>query len=61
MTHWLTGNKTYLLAVCIGVLSAAHALGWITEDTFHTLVGLLGAGGLAALRAGVKRDTREGG
>lgn len=49
-------NKTYIIAVVIGLLTTAKALGWIDDKTFEILLGLLGAGGLAALRAGVTKS-----
>lgn len=47
----LRGKRTYLIAALIGLLSAAKFLGWVDEGTFQTLSVLLGAGGIAALRA----------
>ena len=49
------GYKTYLCALGIGLATAAKVLGWIDEATYQTIVALLGAGGLAALRAGVSK------
>ena len=59
--HWTKGGtmfdgyKTYLCALGIGLATAAKVLGWIDEATYQTIVALLGAGGLAALRAGVNK------
>ena len=47
------GYKTYLCALGIGLATAAKTLGYLDEETYQTVVGMLGAGGLAALRAGV--------
>ena len=49
------GYKTYLSAGGIAAITLLHALGYIDDATFQMLLGLLGAGGLAALRAGVGR------
>jgi len=49
------GYKTYLCAIGIGLAATAHALGFIDDATYQTLIGILGAGGLAALRAGVAK------
>jgi hypothetical protein len=49
----LSGYKTYLSAGAIVVVAGMHALGYISDGTYQTLIGLLGAGGLAALRAGI--------
>lgn len=51
----LSGKKTYILAAIAGLLTVAHALGWITSEVYQTLMGLVGAGGLATLRQGVKK------
>ena len=48
---YLEGKKTYICAVCLGFATVAVSLGWISQDVYVTLAGLLGAGGLAALRA----------
>ena len=52
---WLSGKKTYVVAVLVAVVTAAHQLGKIDAATYTTLLGLLGAGGLATLRAGVSK------
>lgn len=55
----LAGNRTYLCAGLLGVATAAHALGFIDASTYQTLAGLLGAGALMALRAGVTTETKR--
>ena len=49
----LGGKKTYLIAAAIGLVTAAQALGWIDDAAYTMILGFLGAGGLATLRAGV--------
>lgn len=49
----LAGKKTYIIAAVVAVLTVAVHLGYIGQDLANTLYGLLGAGGLATLRAGV--------
>ena len=51
----LNGYRTYLCAVGIGIAAAAQALGFIDDAAYQTILGVLGAGGLAALRAGVAK------
>lgn len=51
----LAGKKTYLCALALGVVTVAESLGYVDSATARTLQGLVGAGGLAALRAGVKK------
>ena len=48
-----SGKKTYLVALGVAIATAAHQLGWIDATVYQTILGLLGAGGLAALRSGV--------
>jgi len=50
----LKGKRTYMIAAAIGILSAAKAMGWIDEGAYNTLLGILGATGLATLRAAQK-------
>ena len=50
---FLKGKKTYLIAAAVGLVTVAHQLGWIDADTYKVVLGFLGAGGLATLRAGV--------
>jgi hypothetical protein len=47
----LTGYKTYICAVGIGLVSAASALGYLDEATKNALLGLFGAGAIGALAA----------
>jgi len=49
------GHKTYICAALLGLVTAAHALGWINDEVCQALSGMCVAGGLAALRAGVKK------
>ena len=48
------GYRSYVLAVVAGALTVAHALGYIDTETYTTLMGLTGAGGVATLRAGMR-------
>lgn len=52
----MAGKKTYLIAALIAVATFAKAMGWIDQTTYELILGLLGAGGLAALRAGVTKS-----
>lgn len=52
---FLSGYKTYLCAAAIGIGGALRALGVIDSETFQTIAGFCGAGGLAALRLGVSK------
>ena len=52
---FLDGKKTYLTAGMIAGCTFAKIVGWITEDQYQTILGLLGAFGLYALRDGIKK------
>lgn len=49
----LIGYRTYISALAIGVLAGLHALGIVGDSTYQTLLAVVGAGGLASLRAAV--------
>ena len=51
----LKGYKTYILAAIIGAATVAKALGYLDENTYNTLMGLLGAGTAATLAAKMNR------
>lgn len=53
------GYKTYLCAIGIALTAAAEHLGLIDPATATTLKTLFGAGGLAALRAGVSKGANN--
>jgi hypothetical protein len=54
MWNWLKGKKSNIIAVAIAGVTVAGAAGYIDDETRNILLGLLGGGGLAALRAGVE-------
>lgn len=51
---FLKGKKTYIVSFAIALVAFSFSMGWIDADTAMTLYGLLGAGGFAALRDGIK-------
>ena len=51
--NFLSGKKAYLIAGAGALATFAHLMGWLDDGVYQTICGLLGAGGLAALRAGV--------
>lgn len=53
--HFLKGKKTYLVAIAIVALTGLKTLEVIDDETFKTIVALLGAGGLATMRAAVEK------
>jgi len=55
----LEGKKTYITAVVLALASFAVAMGWLTNDQYQIVIGLLGSLGLAALRSGVAKSTPD--
>ena len=55
----LSGEKTYLVAIAIAVVTIAQALGWITPEVAQILFGLLGGTAVATLRAGIAKDGKK--
>ena len=58
--NFLTGKKTYLIAGAVALATFAHIMGWLDDGVYQMICGLLGAGGLAALRAGVTKSGQTG-
>ena len=53
----LEGKKTYITAVAAALASFALAMGWLSQEQYQVILGLLGSLGLAALRSGVAKGT----
>ena len=53
--NWLSGKKTYIIAVVGAVLNLAVAFGWITPENLTEINAVLVALGLGTLRAGVAK------
>ncbi|MFZ5450279.1 MAG: hypothetical protein ACOZF2_00180 [Thermodesulfobacteriota bacterium] len=49
----LEGKKTYISAALLALATFARGLGWIDQSQYDLILGVTGAMGLAALRAGV--------
>ena len=52
----MAGYKTYLVALLLALATFAKAMGWIDNKTYEIIIGILGALGLSALRAGVTKS-----
>ncbi len=52
----LAGKKTYISAVVLALGTFARTMGWIDQGQYDLIMGLAGAMGLAALRAGVAKS-----
>ncbi len=52
----LSGKKTYITAVILALGVLARAMGWLTEEQYEIIMGLMGSLGLATLRAGVAKS-----
>jgi hypothetical protein len=55
----LDGKKTYITAVMAALASFALAMGWLSQEQYQVVIGLLGSLGLAALRSGVAKSTTD--
>ena len=55
----LDGKKTYITAVVAALASFALAMGWLSQEQYQVVLGLLGSLGLAALRAGVTKSPTD--
>lgn len=50
------GWKTYICAGVLALATFAKAVGWIDSSVYELIIGIVSAGGLAALRAGVAKN-----
>ena len=55
----LDGKKTYITAVAAALASFARAMGWLSQEQYQVVLGLLGSLGLAALRSGVAKGATD--
>jgi hypothetical protein len=55
----LEGKKTYITAAVLAIASFALAMGWLTNEQYQIIIGLLGSLGLAALRSGVAKSSPD--
>lgn len=53
---WLMGKKTYIAALLLFLAAGAKGAGWISPEMYEVALGVLGALGLGALRAGVTKS-----
>ncbi|MHB8067432.1 MAG: hypothetical protein ACYDIC_05985 [Desulfobaccales bacterium] len=51
----LSGKKTYISAALLALATFARSIGWIEQSQYDMIMGMAGAMGLAALRAGVAK------
>ncbi len=52
----LEGRKTYITAALMAVAAFSRGMGWLDQQHYELILGLLGSLGLAALRAGVSKS-----
>ena len=55
----LDGKKTYITAGVVALASFALAMGWLSQNQYEVILGLLGSLGLAALRSGVTKIPKD--
>lgn len=51
----LSGYKTIIIAVLLGIFTTLKSLGYIDHDTWETIFGILSSGGLLTMRAAVAK------
>lgn len=54
---WLSGKKTYAIAVALGLVTMLRYLGKIDSLTAETLTNVLIGGGIATIRHGISSMT----
>lgn len=52
---WFRGKKTFFVAVLMVILAGLKAEGYLSEETYQVLMGILGALGIASLRLGMMK------
>lgn len=52
----LEGKRTYIVAVALAIVTVIHSLGYISSETYTTLMGLLNGAGAATLAAKINRQ-----
>lgn len=52
----LAGKKTYISALVLGLAAFVRALGWVSQEQYEIILGLVSSLGLAALRSGVSKQ-----
>ncbi len=52
----LEGKKTYISALLLALATLIRTLGWVDQEQYDLILGLMGSVGLAALRAGVAKS-----
>jgi hypothetical protein len=57
MMQFIRGKRTYLVAGIMAVVSGLKIFGVIEPVTYEGIMGVLGALGFGALRAGVEKAT----
>jgi hypothetical protein len=55
MNWTLPGVKSYLIGFAIILVSGLHAQGYISDQTYAVLLGLLNGGAVMALRAAIAK------
>ena len=53
--NFLDGYKSYIVAAAIALTTGAFALGLIDKTIATLIFGLLGAGGVVALKSAIKK------
>jgi len=50
----LSGYKTYIMSALIAVATFVYYMQWVDLNTYTLILGILGAGSVASIRASIK-------
>ncbi len=59
MLSGIQGKKSYLVAVALFALGGLHAMGFIPDEIYQAIIGMLGGLGLATLRNAVSNVDKK--
>jgi len=58
MIQFLKGKKTYLVAGLGALVTFAYYMGWISQEIYMALLGVLGFSGMATMRSAISNTER---
>lgn len=53
---FLSGKKSYIIAIAIGISTTLHVLGILSDTAFQTAMGILAGGGFAAIKSAISKN-----
>ncbi len=52
---FLSGKKSYIIAIAMGAATTLHVLGILNDTAFQTTMGILAGGGVASLKSAITK------